>query len=251
MIKEGGPIYNKNTSENSKQINTNPIAGLTLEQQQIRQSIIEKIKNGESVNLEEAFEKILTEEERNFWNYYITKILYTQPVNNDDRKRFEYLTIRLGLREKENNTTSSVLQEVNKIIELQRTLSEFIPSRHFPSPSVFTGREIDDVAAVIAGIKPSAIVTAIDAYKDFYELLFNRALQEGYVIVEAVGFGGRKMYIIGKAETVEKILRLGEPYWRGDKTIDEHYHRELGRLLGYPEEAIEDFIKNFNEKNRE
>jgi len=123
-----------------------------------------------------------------------------------------------------------------------RIVKAFKPEGEFVSPAQLSNREIDDVAAVIAGIKPAAIANDQRAWRDVSRELYSMAAESGYVVSEAEGFGGGRVKVVGSPERVQEIVELvQEQAKRGEP--DENYHRKLGKLLGYSEQSINDFIE--------
>jgi len=76
------------------------LENLTEEQRQIRASIEEGRKHCKTINLQSALEKLLTPEEREMWNRYITKVAFGEgELTPEEIKRFEELSVKLGLKE--------------------------------------------------------------------------------------------------------------------------------------------------------
>jgi hypothetical protein len=254
----GPKVYHEN-KQSMEQTEENLLSDLSDEQRVIRQNIIEGTKKGQAVNLDRAIEKILTPEERDFWNSCIEKVAFSEgPVTPADAKRFEYLGIRLGLKQPDDllvhpqaaSESLSLKQEAEQLVENQK---DFVASKELISPSLYTGRNIDDVAAVIAGKKPAAIIHKDDIREDVVPELFKLAQEKGYSIREDIGFGNQKRYIVGKQENVERIVNFSQHYVKHNFT-DENYHWMLGRLLGYPEEAIKEWLvkwRDMQEKQKQ
>ena len=59
----------------------------------------------------------------------------------------------------------------------------------------------------------------------------------------------QKYIYIGKPDSVRQAMRLTMRR-KPELLADAEQHREVGRLLGYDDEAIEDFIREFERKNR-
>jgi polyhydroxyalkanoate synthesis regulator phasin len=76
------------------------LGNLTEEQKEIRASIEEGRKHCKTINLQPALEKLLTPEEREMWNRYITKVAFGEgELTPEEIKRFEELSVKLGLKE--------------------------------------------------------------------------------------------------------------------------------------------------------
>jgi hypothetical protein len=110
----------------------------------------------------------------------------------------------------------------------------------YPAPCYLpNANECDDLAAVLAGTKRSAIIHLLDHIinDEVFKALLDFAKQQGFFIVES-----KHKLFIGDVETVNQLEKVVE---RVAVEIDEKVERcsEIGRLLGYSEEAIHDFVE--------
>jgi hypothetical protein len=128
----------------------------------------------------------------------------------------------------------------SQLVERQR---QFVSTKEVVCPQIITGNTIDDLAAVIAGRKPAAGVVprAIEDYRWGGDIL-KLAKDQGYKQEDVEGWNGEALMIIGKAENVDIISSTMKKYIQSGLRPDENYHRVLGEQLGYPSEAIDDFI---------
>lgn len=126
--------------------------------------------------------------------------------------------------------------------EIIESVKDFKPTKEFVSPAQLSNREIDDVAAVITGIKPAALAGDQRAWRDVAKELYAMANERGYAVNEVSGFGGGIVKVVGSPERAKEIADLvKEQVERGEP--DENYHRKLGKLLGYSEQSINDFVE--------
>ncbi len=76
------------------------LESLSEEQKQIRDSILEGRKSHKAINLDPAFESLLTPSERKLWDSYINKVAFGQGgLSPEESRDFEELSTKLGLRE--------------------------------------------------------------------------------------------------------------------------------------------------------
>lgn len=134
---------------------------------------------------------------------------------------------------------SSVLAE-KRANNLVRQMLGFRSSVECPAPCYLpNGAEQDDLAAVVAGTKPAAICPNNPdiVNNDVYKVLLRVAANQG-IHIETY----KDYLMVGDRRTVEQ---LKEVYDQHDNTKDEKAERcaKLGRLLGYCEEAIHDFVE--------
>lgn len=80
----------------------NWLENLNDEQKQIRESIIEDLRNSKALDLGKAFEKLLTPDEREFWEQYSNKATFGDgKITPEEIKRRDEIAVKVGLKEKE------------------------------------------------------------------------------------------------------------------------------------------------------
>lgn len=94
-----------------------------------------------------------------------------------------------------------------------------------------------DIVAVIESVKPACLVSVDNIESQLYSALINRALEKELKIIYK-----ESVIVANNQKTLDAIVKLFDCY--SDKPLDDNFHRELGRLLGYPEETIDVFINN-------
>lgn len=171
--------------------------------------------------------------------------------HNEDAMRIDALRTEIEAFVLPKKNDSTEVSGIDVIIEQQaarkkaeeiiESVKDFKPTKEFVSPSQFSGREIDDVAAVIAGIKPAALAGDQRAWRDVAKELYTIASERGYAVNDVGGFGGGIVKVVGSPERAKEIADLVKEHVGRDEA-DENYHRKLGKLLGYPEQSINDFI---------
>jgi hypothetical protein len=133
-----------------------------------------------------------------------------------------------------------IREEALQRIEAQRG---FRPTAEVHSPSVRTKRLRDDVAAVVAGSKPAAIVSQLTIDRELWgPHILLLAQQRGLTVKPLADLFGRndRLVVVGLRANVEEIEKLTAAGRRTPATAD--YHRRLGKALGYSKEAIEKFV---------
>jgi hypothetical protein len=112
----------------------------------------------------------------------------------------------------------------------------------YPSPSLLPhGSEKDDIAAVLAGTKPSAVIpNSPDLTEDevFQALLRIAALQGVHVEIHDGDY-----LMIGDRRTVGQLKECYDGVLSDDKNDKAERSAKLGKLLGYCDEAIHDFVE--------
>jgi len=120
---------------------------------------------------------------------------------------------------------------------------EFVSSEDIPAPSFLTGDQLSDVAAVVAGSKPAAVISYSEG-DPRQEKMLERARGRG-LVVEFIDDNlpdlKSKSIVVGKPANVDAIKRLrnsvsGNP--------PDAYHIVFGRALGYHPAAIKKFVLN-------
>ena len=134
------------------------------------------------------------------------------------------------------------LSRVNTVDELLDWNKDFVPTVDYPNPYLITGDELDDVAAVIVGRKPAAILPKND-FDEREPKMLAKAKEKGYAVklletpIKSDEEANAPIYIVGKAESVENIEKiLGMPNSSQKDVL-------LCKELGYPQKAI-DFLIN-------
>lgn len=124
--------------------------------------------------------------------------------------------------------------------------ANFVPTRRYPAPSLMPGRcDADDVAAVLMRRKPAAFFSIRnDRPNPLVEAILKKADQWHVLIAEIPHLVPYcRSIITGKPDSVLGIYDL----FTIKSTAKLHTrYRQLGRFLGYPEDAINDFIERIN-----
>ena len=137
--------------------------------------------------------------------------------------------------------------EFSRASEMVEKMKGFKSSREAPAPDFITMDDNADIAAVIAGTKPAALVGK--SSEPVQKELLDMALNSGFVVEVVKQYDpvtGNYLwddYVVGRPENVSKILELVALNVKDmDVAVSEEHHRELGLSLGYDPQAIEDFI---------
>lgn len=234
MFNEPGEPIGEGQSVNDE------IMMFTENQRAMRQSIIDAIDSGGDIDLLKARQTLLTKDEDDFWVSYNYR-LHGEGVDPEETPRYIGISTKLGLF----RTEQELKGEVQRRIDAQR---DFAPTADNPNPASLTGEEIDDAAAVIAGRKKLAIISGVNkSQEQLREVVFNEAQKKGLTVKEQkLKDKDYSDYLIGSGEDVDRAYQYLERYKdKSPKELagDEEYHRALGKMLGYPNEAIERFIK--------
>ena len=123
---------------------------------------------------------------------------------------------------------------------LIRQMLSFQSTPDYPSPCFLpNGNESDDLAAVLAGTKKSAILHLFEwnTKDEVFNTLLEFAKQQGICILES----GHQLFV-GDIETVNQLKETTEIV---ANETEEKIKRctKIGRLLGYSEDAIHDFVE--------
>lgn len=94
-----------------------------------------------------------------------------------------------------------------------------------------------DLAAVVAGAKPAALIDPSYLQSPLGKLLTRRAIGKGMTVKIIPVFVGHSA-VVGKPTNTARL----ETLYRNAKDT-EKFHTEVGRALGYTEEAIADFLQ--------
>jgi len=124
--------------------------------------------------------------------------------------------------------------------------STFQSTVDIPFPGAVTGSPVDDIAAVLAGSKPATIVFS-DTLREPAVAKFITEEKDRFKSIsigETVDHYGGHLYFFGRKENVNALAQLYQRRGGDDAPLraDEGFHREAGEALGYPIEAIDDFI---------
>ncbi|PIZ61376.1 hypothetical protein COY20_00375 [Candidatus Shapirobacteria bacterium CG_4_10_14_0_2_um_filter_40_12] len=111
---------------------------------------------------------------------------------------------------------------------------DFHPTPDKPTPSDLTNDETDDVAAVIAGTKPAALIP-----ERLTTPLVDFARGKGFSVRKIQDLIGNNRLAIGLPENVDQIVMLVNN--AREHGVSPLYHKLLGKALGYPDEAIKKF----------
>jgi hypothetical protein len=117
----------------------------------------------------------------------------------------------------------------------------FRSSVECPAPCYLpNGADQDDLAAVIAGTKPSAICPNNPDIVDneVFQALLKAAAEQGIYIEAYKGY-----LMMGDRRTVDQLKEVYDCHSGGCKDAKAERCTKLGRLLGYCEEAIHDFVE--------
>jgi len=129
----------------------------------------------------------------------------------------------------------------------------FRPSVHIPFPSAATEYYLDDIAAVLANSKPATLLTPRNYNSPESRSIFNDEEKRfsKLAIKHTLDFHGGIMVILGKEDSVEKLLQLYQTeVTTPSQTAPDTFHIAVGKTLGYPQEAIDDFLKRVRSNRR-
>jgi hypothetical protein len=145
--------------------------------------------------------------------------------------------------------TSQQLAKRLSIIRLMEDMTNrfktWQPNAEFPEPSQQPGKStLDDIAAVIAGSKPSAIVRVEPkgVRHDLQAALLKEAARQSGrdMIVHVFKLNEETpLYIVGKQFNAYKIMGLLTNWRRGKKNADLAFFQLMGTFLGYPKDSKE------------
>ncbi|MFZ8847677.1 MAG: hypothetical protein ACO2O4_00320 [Minisyncoccia bacterium] len=96
MIGPEGKIFRPEDTRRAKE---DPLVGLTPEQLQLRQELVNLLKKSppHAVDLSIYIRDLLTSEEEEFYNDFINRTVNGEEVSLEDRKRFLMICYKLGL----------------------------------------------------------------------------------------------------------------------------------------------------------
>jgi hypothetical protein len=156
------------------------------------------------------------------------------------------------MRFKSDAQRRAVMAKFSAASDLVEKMKGFVSTRAAPSPSFLTGDQQADLAAVVAGSKPAALVPEEEGERQ--KELLDMAKDRGLTIKEIEDIQPDytfKSYIVGVPENVKKISDIEDIAGNvplSDKIITDDVHRDFGNALGYTPVAIEDFIEATHEK---
>ena len=134
-----------------------------------------------------------------------------------------------------------------QLIEMMRN---FYPTREVPAPYylainqplLYIHGDALDLAAVIAETKPLAYIDR-PARDEVVAELLRIAHQHNFHIVKPIFHNGDKSYLISKNMTsIQTLIEARNKYFLS-KITREEWHTITGCCLGYPAEAIQDFLE--------
>lgn len=134
------------------------------------------------------------------------------------------------------------MQELNNLVEQLKT---FQSTWKQVSPGHHTGEESLDILAIVAGTKPTALCTETYSLDDrmrcktFHQYLEDNGIFR-YSMDELYEDHKGHAFFYTSPEQLEELKRVVEIQNTGN--IQEYYER-LGRLLGYSEDAIDEFVQ--------
>jgi hypothetical protein len=132
----------------------------------------------------------------------------------------------------------------SKASNMIEEMKKFKSSKYAPSPIFVTNNQNYDLAAVIAGTKPAAIIEWDNT--DEQKELLTKAAENGLYLEyfpqydKKTGELVSNSLIVGEYDNVKKIIGLHEA------EVDERFHRELGNALGYDKDSIDEFIDSID-----
>jgi hypothetical protein len=115
--------------------------------------------------------------------------------------------------------------------QLIAIMSSFTPTTQCPSPSHCAESSIADAAAVLAGTKPAAIIPA--NFHPETSAILKKSKQHGLAVRKYKDF-----IVLGQQANVNAIITL----FKNKQPNAPEWRRSVGRALGYPGEAIQDFL---------
>ena len=129
--------------------------------------------------------------------------------------------------------------------------STFQSTLELPSPSFATGSAADDVSAVVAGSKPATILRAEALADPLIKRLITQEAKQSTPLsmTKSVNYYGCPLYFLGKTANVTALAALYHGRGGDDSPLpaDESFHRAVGAALGYPAEAIDNYITRISE----
>ena len=104
------------------------------------------------------------------------------------------------------------------------------------------GDNRNEAAMMLAGTKPAALINELE-----FEKLYAPHMAEHNLIAKKFWLPDMEhnFYVIGQPGELDRVKRIGQLVYNMNKRKqppDAEYHTELGRLLGYSEADIEDFL---------
>ena len=132
------------------------------------------------------------------------------------------------------------MSNLNKLAEYKIFLMEsFVSTADYPAPSYLPFGELeDDIAAVIASRKPSAIIPIDDKSNLLVELIKIAKQKDCFAKID-----DDQLYVSKDKNTLNKLIDICNST---SHTIEDRINRctTIGKLLGYCDEAIYDFVEN-------
>ncbi|HEY1074693.1 MAG TPA: hypothetical protein VGE59_03290 [Patescibacteria group bacterium] len=185
----------------------------------------------ESIKLEplpiENFE--LTEDEQAWWSAYISAQEALMELTPEQHVYADFLAEKQGLK---------MIQEVR----------DFKSTPEAVSPGVIYLDTTYDIAAVTAGSKPAALLTH-SQLGTIGQRLITIGQESGLDVANITTYAGPSI-IFGTAAAVQTITDLYDTYLADNRFPDALFDETLGRALGYPEEAISQYVARRTEIGR-
>ena len=138
-----------------------------------------------------------------------------------------------------------------RLIEIMR---DFQPTREIPAPYYLAVKQpwlhhadALDLAAVIAGTKPLAYINSPPRDKVVGHLL--KIAIKSKLIIRAMNINNDPSLLVGwENEALNQLIEARLNFF--NQAIDrEVWHTITGRCLGYPEEAIQDFLEKLRNRH--
>lgn len=123
------------------------------------------------------------------------------------------------------------------------TTQSGMPWSRFHSLSVDLPTAVLDLAAVVAGVKPAALLNPGDVALPEVRALFTSAIAQGKIISD-IPYRSGGGYIVGSTEGVRAVIAAGERIRNiSEGEYPREYSVELGRALGYSMDAISYYLE--------
>lgn len=127
---------------------------------------------------------------------------------------------------------------------LVKEWQNFTPTGQHPSPSSITHNETSDLAAVVANRKPAAIICQPSLKGNWLvPVLVDAALENGFQVRESLDLTGQPILIVGQSSNVTTLQQLFNTVQ--NRPVTPLFHQQVGEALGYPPEAISNFLSKF------
>lgn len=137
----------------------------------------------------------------------------------------------------------------DRALALLEKYDKYQPTSDHPCPSSVEGIGVEeDVAAVLALTKPAAVLNETELSHNPLLVLLVKEVQARGLRVETVENFGTKhtkvhSIVVGIPYNVRQIVELIRQGVEHD-SVNEYYYWRLGKLLGHPDDALANFVKN-------